>query len=439
MARVVTTQRLVCKACGAKFGYQSSLVRHQRKTCNQSTPLTLRRKSCVECVHKKRRCSLQRPSCERCRRNGTLCSYEGAAPEPDAPPPVPPIHMPESAAFGDPSPLMGYGEHPAILSAVFDNALCYSVDDLDSLTASPDVLSQDLITIPHSVLRQPQHPPQPFVIANSGGLALHSMELILRVLRTYPGMLVDGFGHPPIFHHSQLDARPLPLPLSHCITLTKMWKGQSEGSGKLVHNAVVSEVDSLIRDFPSFDAATQTAALQAMAIYAIIILSPSKGWISGAYVDLSIFLRLRSLVQQVVAKDLFLEERAEQQLSWAAWIDITSKRRAILTLYLLEFACALYQGVSSYDCVDLSPMPAPAAKVLWQATTEDQWNRLYRKWLERWAGQPYMQAEFFRVKPGIAMNARAERWFAEADEFGFIMVGIVNATNTNLEPDYEWN
>lgn len=100
----------------------------------------------------------------------------------------------------------------------------------------------------------------------------------------------------------------------------------------------------------------------------------------------------------------------------------------MLSLYLLHWAYSVFHGVQSYDCRELAFMPAPAAKVLWQAGTEQEWNRLYIRWLSRWDGQSFIQGEFFHVEPGIVMGPRAEKWLGETDEFGFIMVSIGKVT-----------
>jgi hypothetical protein len=74
-------------------------------------------------------------------------------------------------------------------------------------------------------------------------------------------------------------------------------------------------------------------------------------------------------------------------------------------------------------------MPAPAAKVLWQAQAEEEWNTRYIHWLSRWSGWGYLQAEFGNIRPGVVMDVRAEKWLEEADEFGFIMISIANAAD----------
>jgi hypothetical protein len=138
-----------------------------------------------------------------------------------------------------------------------------------------------------------------------------------------------------------------------------------------------------------------------------------------------LFLKIQEIVCQAVATGLFLpEEREKKRPSWDTWIHVTSKRRAILSLYLLRWAYSSFHGVQSFDCRDLSFMPAPAAKVLWQAGTEEEWNTLYIRWLARWDGQVYLQGEFDKIKPGVLMEHRAEKWLEETDEFGLIMMSI---------------
>jgi hypothetical protein len=68
-------------------------------------------------------------------------------------------------------------------------------------------------------------------------------------------------------------------------------------------------------------------------------------------------------------------------------------------------------------------LPAPAAKYLWQAADRPSWERLYREWLWKWReGGGYKMAEFFDINPGGALDRRSEMWFAEADEFGMILM-----------------
>lgn len=168
-------------------------------------------------------------------------------------------------------------------------------------------------------------------------------------------------------------------------------------------------------------------------IYTIILLSPSKDSPNPAINDDIVFQKVESLVYQVVRGGLFLkEERSQTRPSWEAWIHVTSKRRAVLSLYLLHWAYSVLHKVQCFDCRDLGFMPAPAPKMLWQANTSHEWNTKYIHWLSRWSGQIYLQAEFGKIPPGAALNDRAEKWLGEADEFGFIMASIGNSSPSTV-------
>lgn len=167
------------------------------------------------------------------------------------------------------------------------------------------------------------------------------------------------------------------------------------------------------------------AVLQAVVIYSIILLSPSRAPQTSPDDNEIVFQKVESLVWHVVRDGLFLkEERAQTRPCWKAWIHVASKRRAVLTLYLLHWAHSVLHNVQCFDCKDLGLMPAPAPKVLWQASTEQEWNTKYIHWLSRWSGRIYLQAEIGDILPGNTLNSRAEKWFGEIDEFGFIMASI---------------
>jgi hypothetical protein len=82
--------------------------------------------------------------------------------------------------------------------------------------------------------------------AQTAALARHSMELVFRVMRTWPRMLAEDFQLPPLIHPTQRWNKELPLPLAHCITLAKMWYGQCEGAEEIVRATILKEVDCLL-------------------------------------------------------------------------------------------------------------------------------------------------------------------------------------------------
>jgi hypothetical protein len=77
-------------------------------------------------------------------------------------------------------------------------------------------------------------------------LAKHSMQVLLRLFRTWPRMIVKEFQLPPIFHHTAIPSqKPLPQLLSNCFTVAKMWDGQVEGSSGMVQETVLKETKTI--------------------------------------------------------------------------------------------------------------------------------------------------------------------------------------------------
>ena len=76
-------------------------------------------------------------------------------------------------------------------------------------------------------------------------------------------------------------------------------------------------------------------------------------------------------------------------------------------------------------------MPAPAGKALWQAQSREEWEARYTAWMARWEGRPYMMGELMRRRGGRGFaggggEERLQRWLSEVDEFGMMMMIVVN-------------
>jgi hypothetical protein len=167
------------------------------------------------------------------------------------------------------------------------------------------------------------------------------------------------------------------------------------------------------------------AALQVLAIYSLIRLFPSNDQTSLPLLDEEMFGQIEQVVSHVVACGLVLEEESSHtRPSWEAWIHVTTKRRAVLTLYLIHWSYSIYHGLPTFGCGRMCCMPAPSAKYLWQAGDRKQWEALYNRWLGQWEGAGYYLWEFFEIQPGVSIDSRAEMWLEDADEFGMIFIAV---------------
>lgn len=182
--------------------------------------------------------------------------------------------------------------------------------------------------------------------------------------------------------------------------------------------------------YQSYDELNLLAALQALVIYTIILFFPKREQASVPTLDLSIFQNLQQVVYHVAQSGLVIqEERDHVRPSWETWIHITSKRRAVLALYLLHWSYSVVKCVPSFNCKELGFMPAPAAKMLWQVNHKDEWEALYDRWLIRWEGSEYLQQEFWEIEPGVFINRRTQKWLEETDEFGIMLMSLGNCVS----------
>lgn len=279
-----------CLFCGTKFNHRKSLIRpffrstfnplpyahditesslsrHLKNKCNKNQ--SRRRKACHQCVTDKTRCSLKRPSCSRCHMRGISCHYTSTRE----------LNPPENEGSelgtdrnisSTPSLNIPHAFQPQPLQSTFDPNLFdsfFSLSDLESWSpvppldlalSSPQYMdSQGLKNFDHSHGSMsseygqsnpvPFIQPQPTPDSSSIALANHSMELIFRVLRTWPRMLAEEFQLPPIFHSTHFVANKfLPRPLATCVTLVKMWHGQCVGAEEVVRNTILKELDLIV-------------------------------------------------------------------------------------------------------------------------------------------------------------------------------------------------
>ncbi|KAF2478214.1 uncharacterized protein BDR25DRAFT_206563 [Lindgomyces ingoldianus] len=463
--------RIKCQICKKSFTQKSSLIRHSKR-CTPGPAPSLRQKSCRQCTNSKTRCDLQRPKCSRCEQRDSLCEYitpltRGTR---KSPPPT-----------GEDVVDNSEEAHGNFESASAVNFAAVSIAGM-ALNLSPPwasfVLSNPSTTTNAPVFNtQPHKDPfdgfpftfspitDPLVPVNQepartettldsyrlisddwllwnpgpGGsippLVRHSMETLLRVMKTWPKTLAKGFQTPPMLHFTHIHPDTRLLPLSNCITVTKMWAGQSGRTTEIVRQTVVQEMRTLFERYRSMDERHLLAALQALVFYTIILMFPGKGQISVSLIDPAIFLCLQRVVSYVAQTGLMLtEERDHERSSWESWIHVTAKRRAVFSLYLLHWSYSVYHGLPSFECSQLGFMPAPAPKFLWQAETKEKWEELYNHWLAQWGNTPYMMREFAAIQSGPTLERRSEIWLEDADELGVLFFSI----GTTVHPCVEW-
>ncbi|KAF2268876.1 C6 finger domain-containing protein [Lojkania enalia] len=279
---------------------------------------------------------------------------------------------------------------------------------------------------------------QPGPTQSTPPLVRHSMETLLRVMRTWPKTLAKGFQVPPMLHFTHTRPDTILQPISSCIRLAKMWSDQSEGATEIIRDIIIQEMRILFdkaRAFRSLDERHLLSALQALVMYTIIIIFPGHSQLSISLIDPAIFLCLQRVVSYVAKTGLMLtEENDNERPSWDSWVHVTAKRRAVFSLYLLHWSYSVYHGLQSFECSQLGFLPAPAPKFLWQAESREKWEDLYIRWLAQWKGYPFSMSEFAVIQSGTTLDRRTEMWLEDADELGLLFFSI----GTTVHPCVIW-
>jgi hypothetical protein len=119
------------------------------------------------------------------------------------------------------------------------------------------------------------------------------------------------------------------------------------------------------------------ASIQATVIYEILLLLPSKTSPEIPFVEPYIFSSIAKLVYYVAVNGMaHAEERTHTMPQWKDLINVNSKRRSTLALYLLHRAYTVYHGLPSTTCREMAFLPAITAKVPWQARRKEEWELL---------------------------------------------------------------
>lgn len=179
--------------------------------------------------------------------------------------------------------------------------------------------------------------------------------------------------------------------------------------------------------FPSYGELDLLATAQSLLILLILLFFGSSNKQSPPVIhptDAKLLVQVWDVSQAVAATGLFLDEESRNVTPfWREWAIVSAKRRTILALHHVEWAWSLLHGYPVLTCFELGPLPAPSPGFLWREESEARWDKLYRMWLRRWSTRSYKMVELFRAGSGDGLGVRGERWLAEADEFGAMVLG----------------
>ena len=261
---------------------------------------------------------------------------------------------------------------------------------------------------------------------------LYSDLELLKLVQSYPAMMLQKNFYPPFVHHSlyrDTEGR-VAGPLANALCCVSAYSNIVPSSESLVYNMINTERERLIRRSHSWTSPDINAlgALHAMCVYQIIGLLDIKdpAQIRNAELQHPYFLKLARRLWQ---ENRYVSGRQNEYMDWETWVVDETLRR---TFYLVNIVNTLSrrfnpQNLSYYEGLDEdlilnSTLPAPDQ--MWKATTSEEWEAAKRKFNWDPRNQPTVHMIISRLGDGH-LDEENRAWFADLQPLSLLIIACV--------------
>ncbi|OJJ80828.1 Zn(II)2Cys6 transcription factor domain-containing protein [Aspergillus glaucus CBS 516.65] len=365
-----------------------------------------RKKACSNCTRSKVRCDFERPACSRCRSRGQNCEYlvnVGVNA---------PVHFPFSAITSAQNQPQTRPEQHKETKTELDLRVVYLAPSANA----GDIRDRWL---------------RPYILPLTEGeeipKAYHpfTLQYIARILCTYPRRMLKDGGLPPIIHSVQIAGKEMPRALANCYSLVRMWEQAVPGSEAMAVSIVENEMRRLAEEPPSHHDYEHLATFQAYLIYSIMMYFTPIG--GPSVVNDQVMMTLMELAFRTARNGLFCTaELSRSRPNWESWIMASTKRRAILVMYLFSSVYNADHYLPNFVAEELREVYAPESRSLWDAIDREAWTKEYDRHLLDWEDGMLEISELWRSVETSSpqRRKRIERWVQTVDEFGMMIFAV---------------
>ncbi len=158
-----------------------------------------------------------------------------------------------------------------------------------------------------------------------------------------------------------------------------------------------TNADYLLTQHTTYSDSTLLSAMQSVRILLIVLVFNTECPLPS-HQTAPLLIDVWEMKHRLAKRGLFLEQELQHGVPpWQEWAFMSARRTTIMALHHLEWAWSLANGYPELLCFELGPLPAPAAKHLWQADDESRWQQLYKAWLENWKDGLFILAELMPI------------------------------------------
>ncbi|RWQ97292.1 hypothetical protein C8Q69DRAFT_516096 [Paecilomyces variotii] len=219
------------------------------------------------------------------------------------------------------------------------------------------------------------------------------------ILKSYATVSINGRGALPFIHPKQIVAQPTGSPLTTCLSLVRICSNPLPGSTDAAATVLQREMHSLyeLRD----------------------------GYFRGIMTNLQELACASARNGLVCAAD---QQRARPR--WEEWIVAEAKRRTLYVMYLFDSILSTREGLPTFLGSELRGLPAPANRLLWQATTRYEWEREYNIHMAEWMEGSLTIDELWPTPAELGeLGIERSRWLENLDEYGTMIYAITSCTH----------
>ncbi|VUC29123.1 unnamed protein product [Clonostachys rosea] len=443
----------LCPICRKAFVKDHSFKRHLSYCRKAQFKRKGRPKPCDGCSLAKTKCSLDEPTCHRCRSKDLRCVYgakllEELFQNPDLQHGIPSgspsdLHFEQMPTAGDPpanltgtlDPLPGFNSHPTLPESSWPFASSHISNIQESVTESTRITSeslQSLVIFPLNEIAPTQpteavdEPATLKALKQPNPEAEASATIIMHCIRSYPQMMLRRQTFPP-FIHPHWHTEKLPENLVNCMSIAQLFVTRTPENSPFLWRTIDNEVGRFENEAESMDAKAVQTAVQAILIYLVMLavdeaedMSIRGGRLIEAFQMLS--FRTRDL-----CGGLFLAppECTHPSLSWEDWIFAESRRRINCFFFAIR---EVIQAKADTPCVPPDAHRQVAlcsAKTMWEARSREEWEaeraiqNMGRLHIDLWNLGALLDAQRHPEDPMYAQLL--EIWGANTDKMGVLM------------------
>ena len=199
-------------------------------------------------------------------------------------------------------------------------------------------------------------------------------NFIYHILKSYAAVAVSGRGVLPFIHPKQMIAQPAGSPLTTCLSLVRMFSSPLPGTEDAAVSVLQREMHNIYESRDKYDDRALFAAFQAYLIYSMILFFQLNHACNDHF--RGIMTNLQELACASFQQGLVCAaDQRRARPRWEEWITVETKRRSLFVMYLFDSILSTQEGLPTFLGTELQGLPAPASKLLWQASSRFEWER----------------------------------------------------------------